>query len=941
MTDRILTYGTTTAKDRGTVKTKTGSWADIVELFREPVRRKITTAQYDKMSPKDRAHSKNTGLFFGGDCRVPEDKKEKHRGSDDLVSRSVLNLDLDDHCADIWEEFTATGAIAALDGLTYLVHSTRSSTPGKPKFRIYMPLATDLDPAEYEPVARGVAEMLDPSMLAVARESFTPAQGMYFPSVSNDQDYVFAAVDGDFLNPKPLLKKYPADDAAKWPKKAKESVSEYRPGRRMTHPEEKKALAPIIAAVHRAYDPHTFIEEFLGDVYFSSGDRYSPFGATGAPSVRIYDDAFIQSDHGSDKAVGQHNTFDLGRIHLFGDLDEDFDTESMPMSDWPSYKAMVQFMLDRPEVRQHLAEVEDEVEVERNQGMLDILDELDDEPEDEPESPAGDDDDLIGAAPRKGPDVERVLAKVKRSIHKADSLNDLERRLEKIRALPVDGFRDLHRDLVAPDLQKKFAELTGEKITKTAARKMLAPTVVNLRQQVEGKELPAWLKPWVYLSQDNKFLHLATKELLPKEGFNARFCVQAGELFGVSNLGTPKIQAADIAWSVYDIPKPLSTRYQPGSPDLFEEDACLWANTYRTALVESGGYKGNEGVKLLKRLLEDLFPEKEHRAMAMDFVVHCVRNPEKKLNYALLIKGAENEGKSLLSDLVAKLLGERNCSIIGTEQLREKFNGWVHEKLFCVVEEVYIPGRENDEVLNKLKPVITNSSVGVRRMQKDITNERNFCNLYLTTNYEDALRMEIDNTRYLVLFTRFRKNEEVIAWHKKLFDEEGVIYPRLLWEHIRHRPAQFLEAFARYKFSDFYDPDGRAPMTVFKKRMAEDGKSDERTLLEDILAGGNTPGVTQDVLVWSAFKSMMDERDMGAFLKNSAVGKFLRPLGFVKAAPFNERVGTKVVTRRIWTTNLELLDKEGNLTSEGREVALAEIRKLEDLEDQEDLQTLL
>lgn len=937
MADKTFTYGVTTARDRGTIRTHEKEWPQLVEMFRKPVRRTISTAKYQSMTPKDRAHSKNTGLFFGGDCR------EDHRGSDDLVSRSIVNLDLDNDCAQIWHEFQETGELAAFEGLTYLLHSTRSSSEGAPKFRILVPLATNVTPAEYEPVARALAEMLDASMKAVARESFTPAQGMYFPSVSRDQEYFFGDIRGGLFDPAPALAKYPADKAETWPKKPKENVTEYSPGRRMTHPEDKKAQAPIIAAVHRTWDPHVFIENFLSDVYFPSGDRYSPHGATGAPSVRIYDDTYIQSDHGSDKAVGQHNTFDLGRIHMFSDLDEDFDTASMSPADWPSYKAMVEWAMEHEELRDHLADVEEEVEGERNQNILDMLEELDDEGEEEGEEEEPEEEDLVGDAPvkKKLANTERVLAKVKRFIAKADSLNELERRLEKIQALPTADFRDLHRDLVAPDVQRKFLELTGEKITKAAARKMLAPTLENLRRLAEGEELPAWLRAWVYLSQDNKFLNIDTKETLPKEGFNARFAKEAADYAGSTSMGLAKVSAADLAWSVFDVPKPYTTKYLPGGLPLFDDAGASFANSYQRPVVESGGYRGNEGVRLLRRLLTDLLPEKAHRCMVMDFLVHCVRFPEKKLKYALLIKGAENEGKTLFADLITKLLGESNCTVVNSEALLEKHNGWVYEKLFCVVEEVSIPGRDANAVLNKLKPVITNDRIPVRRMGKDFTSERNFANLYLTTNENDALHMDASNTRYLVVFTRFRTNDEVKAWQEELRRVEGQEYARALWEHIQHRPAQFLDAFIKYEFSEYYDPEGRAPMTVFKQIMAEDGKSDECSMLEDLLAEGGVPGIREDMLIWSAFKSRMDDMDRGAYLKGGAVAKFLKQFGYIKAAPYSIRAGKVLVQRRVWVSDLSLIDSNNCLSEEGKNMAEAEFIALETLDDGDDLADLL
>lgn len=918
---RHLIYGRTTAADRGEIRNKRAPWEEIVELFREPVRRPITTAAYLASSPKARAHSKNTGLFFGGKCA------QGSRGDSTLEYRSIANLDLDDHCDHIWEQLQEHGELPALSGMAYLVHTTRSHLDDAPRMRILVPLARDVEPAEYEPVTRALAELLDPSMKAVTRESFVPAQGMYFPSVNSDQGYLCISHDGPLFDPDPALAKYPADDASTWPKRAKEVVSEYVAGRKMTHPEEKKAQAPIIAAVHRAFDPYTFIDEFLSHVYIPSGERYYPVGATGAPSVRIYDDAFIHSDHGSDPAVGQHNTFDLGRIHLFGDLDEDYDTESLSPAEWPSFKAMVEFMLEREEVRKHLDEIEEEIAAERNAAMYNLLDDLDDDPEDE-----DGEEDLIGflddlepeERPRKeNVSIEDVLTKVRRSIARAKDLDDLERRLEIIRGFPATDFRDLHRDLISPDIQKKFAELSGEKITKAVARKLLAPTVEDLRSQVEGEPLPGWLEDWVFLAGENKFMDLDTKMLLPREGFDGKFTVEVGNRFGVNSIGVSIIPASTAALSVYNIPKPDRTAYHPGKPALFEEDGLLLANTYRAPLVPSGGYRGSEGVKLLTRLLRDLFPERRHREIIMDFMVHCVRFPEQKLKYALLIKGQEDEGKTLLATLLSKLLGASNYGIIGSDQLREKFNAWSHEKLLCVVEEIKIPGREAYEVLNKIKPVITNGEVAIRRMQKDVSTERNFCNLFLTTNHEDCLPLEEDNSRFAVLFTRFRTNSEVKGWHAKLLAEEGRIYTRDLWDHIHERPAQFLDAFARYRFSDQYDPGGRAPDTVFKTIMAEDSKSDERRLLESLLDSEEDPTITSDVLVWSSFRDLLDERGLAPKLRNRAVPNFLKPLGFVRAEPVVFRHDGTVRKLSVWTRNMALMESDYSLTGDGKEKAIA------------------
>lgn len=936
MHDRKLTYGRTTAKARGAITNYDATWPEIVDLFREPVRRKITTEEYQAMSAKDRAHSKNTGLFFGGRC------KDGRRSDGTLAARSIVNLDIDSSSDEIWDDLMMTDGLSPLDGLAYLVHTTRSHTDETPKMRVLVPLARDVTAAEYEPVARALAEMLDPKMLAVARESYPPAQGMYFPSVSRDQEYHFYAPEGELFDPDAALVKYPADDASRWPRAARETVTEYRPGRQMTHPEDKKVQAPIITAVYRAFDPWTFIDEFLGDIYVPSGDRYYPIGATGAPSVRIYDDTFIQSDHGSDPAVGQHNVFDLGRIHLFRHLDDEYDIASMTPSEWPSHKAMADFMMERPEVVEQLHLVEHEVQSEHAQAALDLLADLGDEDDDDPvgstSDGADDDDDLIGEPPAKAePTIEDVLRKVRLTIERAESLNDLDRRLEKIRAISTNTLRDFHRDMVVTTLQKRMQELTGEKPAKPVAKKMLAPTIENLRDQMSDEPTPEWLEDWVFLTGEGLMFNLVTKEAMNRESFNGAFNKNTGDEFGSNEMGVAKLSAFDAATQVFCVPKPYRLRYHPAQPALFSEDGIQYANSYRAPVITASSYKGKKGVKYLLRLIADLFPQKQHQDMLLDFMAHCRRHPGRKLRYAVLVKGSEDEGKSLIGTLIGKMVGANNFGIVGTDQLMEKYNSWSDQRVFALIEEIKLPGKEAPMVLNKLKPVVSNHEVPIRKMRTDVTTERNFCNLLLTTNYEDCLPLEDDNTRYLVLFTRFQTNKQVKAWRQKRVDGEGFDYVRELFEHIHSHPRQFVEYFESYEFSEQYDPGARAPWTEFKARMAEDAKTDERRLLEDMLEDEDQPAINDDFLIWSAFEDAMAARGIGHRLKGRAVAGFLKPLGFVRCADTRYSVDKKASKLRLWTRNLDAVDADGHLRPEIKQRAIEIAMERDDMADLEDM----
>ena len=915
-------------KALGTAQLRKWSWDTIVEKLGAALVDKLTMEQYLALTPLQQLEKKSApGLFFGGKC------ESERRQLPYIQSRSVVTLDLDDDVDAVWADLTATGSVTGLAGITHFVHTTRKHTATKPRIRIVVPLLIDVSRDEYQPVARALAEKVDSGMKAVARESFSVAQGMFFPSVCKGSDFKVFTADGEPYDPAPALLKYKPGDASNWPKRPGEEAIQTGGGSKIAHPEEKKAVAPIITALHRAYSPQQFILTFLDHVYkVGNNGRFIHVKATGAPSVRIYDDAFIHSDHGtSDPAFGQHNTFDLGRIHLFGHLDKDIDTKGMSPFEWPSFKAMSDWARKDPQVIRELEAVQAEVSEENARRLMDLLGEADDDPIDEAEAPV-DDDDLLGAPPKKVKkkvkSLDDVLARIRANIAKAETLDDLMRFVEKVAALPTTEFKELHRGLVTADLQAKMDSL-GNKITKAEAKAMLKPTIENLKDQEKGKPTPDWLESWVFLVDEAKFMNTETLEVASREGFNGRFATDVADHFGMNDLGLTILQAHDAALSIFDIPKPYSMRFDPNKESMFEEDGVSFVNSYRAPEFENDKYKGEKGVKMLKRLLADLFPDREHQCLVLDFMAHIVKHPGKKLMYAMLIKGCQNEGKSLFYNLMERMLGVSNCSVVGTNQIKERFNGWAADKLLCMVEEVRVSGREAHEILDSLKPLVTNRRVAIEKKGVESATMRNFCNLYLATNYDDAIPIDDGDTRYMILFTRFKTGVEVETWRQDLIAEDDGDYRSMLADEIEHHPLQFVRFFENYVFSEFYKPTGRAPATVFRSAMIEDAKTDERRLLEDTIDAGTHPLVSNEILVWDHFKSELDLKLMGKNLRGRGVSAFLGSLGFMRVKDTRRKMNGENVKIRIWTKRRDFIRDDGILSSKGSDALSLKWAKVE------------
>lgn len=933
--DRKLTIALSSGgslKNLARSKNKVVTWPALVDILSHCHRDDITFADYLRLPTLDQGTRKNRpGAFVGGSFL------HGRRNSDSIVSRSVVTIDIDDHCEAIWDDICLTGGIPALQGLAYQIHTTRKHTDEAPRLRVCLPLARDVTPEEYVPVMCAVAEILDPEMLTVTSESFVAVQVMFLPSACKDSEFFCMSSEGTFLDPDPLLKKYPLDKPETWPSSKTGGVKPFS-RLKITHPEDKKAMAPVITAVHRAYDPRTFIETFLDHVYQPAGTRYLPVGATGAPSVRIYEDAYIQSDHGSDLARGQHNTFDLGRIHLFHDLDEDFDTTVLPPSEWPSYKAMCEWAVQQEGVAEMLAQVEEEVREERISEFLDQLDDLSDD-DDDGDDENTDYDDLIGSAPKKEKvkktGADELIRRLRKLLAQAQDIESLETAIGRVQAIPDDVLSDSARSVLCSDLQKAF-EHCGESITKANAAKALRFRQPSARERA-GDDLPDWAQGWYYVYGESTFVHAETNRVLSKDGFDALFMHPMGLITGFTASGQPVMNASTAALTVWDMQKVFGLRFRPGGDELLQIDGVTYVNSYRKVVIPDDGYRGSRGVKLLQRLLKDLYPDENHRSMILDFLAHAYRFPDRKLKYALLLKGANQEGKTLLYRLLRRVLGARNCATVLSAQLKKEFNDFIDGKLLCCIEEIKLSGREGAEALNNLKAPITNEDISVEGKGTKVRDIENYANWLVFTNFEDAVPIEDDDSRWLVIFSKFKNNAETAAWKTKLLKEDGGDYRSILYNEIHDNPWQFIRFFEKYAFSEHYQPTDRAPHTVFKRLMNEDGRSEERVVLEDMLKEEHNPLVTADYVHVDELKCAFDDLGIGASFRGRGVSLLMKSAGFTKCRRTSFSIEGTAFKVNGWTRNSGFCDVEGTLTDAAKTAIRERFIEKQEFDDADEL----
>lgn len=332
--DRALDVALGNSRKTKTWKNKTLRWSELLERLKTTTRTPETLAEFNAMSRDKQSDIKDVGGFVGGYCN--------NGNRSDVRHRSLLCLDADFADGDIWPDW------CLLYGSAAAVYSTHKHTPEKPRLRLVVPMARDVGPEEYQAIGRRIAEAL--GIDKFDDTSYQPQRLMYWPSTSQDAEYVFEQLDGPLLDPDAVLATYHNwRDVSSWPMSSRVAEVVKRTNAKQQDPVEKGG---IVGAFCRAYTIQEAIEVYVpAYVPCDEPGRYTYTEGSTAAGVVIYDDKFSYSHHATDPASGQLcNAWDLVRLHQFGELDKCIDQDTT-VTLRPSYKAMAQLAAEDKAVK--------------------------------------------------------------------------------------------------------------------------------------------------------------------------------------------------------------------------------------------------------------------------------------------------------------------------------------------------------------------------------------------------------------------------------------------------------------------------------------------------------------------------------------------------------------------------------------------------------------
>lgn len=343
--NRIIRITTGTSRKATVWNGQEMYWSDFLQRLSQPVRTQESFEQYKALPKPDQDRLKDIGGYVGGTLKGPR-RKNENAGERDLVT-------LDADTIEPGGTQKVLNTVAAL-GCAYAVYSTRKHEGAAPRLRIIIPLDMPCSADEYEPIARKAASFI--GMQIFDPTTFEPVRLMYWPSCSRDSEYIFLYEDKPFLSKEGMLGCYRDwRNVSEWPEVPGAVKIRDRSAKKQGDPLEKKG---IVGAFCKSYTIEEAMGQFLPGTYEPCADpgRFTyTEGSTVGGAVLYENGRFLYSHHATDPCSGRLvNAFDMVRLHLFGDEDDEAKPDT-PAANLPSFKKMCEFASGIPMIAELMA----------------------------------------------------------------------------------------------------------------------------------------------------------------------------------------------------------------------------------------------------------------------------------------------------------------------------------------------------------------------------------------------------------------------------------------------------------------------------------------------------------------------------------------------------------------------------------------------------------
>jgi hypothetical protein len=370
-------------------------------------------------------------------------------------------------------------------------------------------------------------------------------------------------------------------------------------------------------------------------------------------------------------------------------------------------------------------------------------------------------------------------------------------------------------------------------------------------------------KGCVYIAETNK-VFTPNGAMLKSDQFNAMY---GGYSFVTDNEGektTKKAWEAFTESQCLHNPKVDSMTFRPDLKpcSIVDVDGWRYVNTYVPINVQM--IEGD--VTPFTTHLRKVLPDERDQTILLSYMAACIQYKGYKIQWAPLLQGVVGNGKTLFTRCVAYAIGDRYTHMPPALEISEKFNAWLFNTMFIGVEDIYVPSNKM-EMIETLKPMITNKRLARRAMNTDQAMHNICCNFMFNSNHKDGIKDATKDRRYCVFYSAQQEKIDLVR-----DGMDGSYFSKLYaWLDNDKGYAKVAQFLTDYAIPDEFNPTmscQTAPITSSTAEAATIGMgSVEQEIIEAIdegrdgFAGGWVSSFKLDALIDNMRKGNMVTRN--------------------------------------------------------------------------------
>ena len=238
-------------------------------------------------------------------------------------------------------------------------------------------------------------------------------------------------------------------------------------------------------------------------------------------------------------------------------------------------------------------------------------------------------------------------------------------------------------------------------------------------------------------------------EMMSPEVFNAHFGGYSFVLDKGNTKTTRKAFDAFILSEAIPFPKVSATMYRPDMPcgEVFAAEGISYVNNYIEPRIVR---KAGDITPFLAHIAK-LLPDVRDQEIFKAYIAAIVQHKGVKFTWCVVLQGTQGNGKSTIGRCLQYAVGSRHFYSPSVDDLSNKFNAWMRDKILFPVNDVWLPEDQAD-IMEHLKPMITEADLRIEGKGKEQGMQKVCGNFIFFINKMDGIKNSANERRYCIFY---------------------------------------------------------------------------------------------------------------------------------------------------------------------------------------------